>query len=139
MSEIRVTTLKDTSGANSSTTEQIASGRAKAFLNFNGTGVVAIRASFNVNTITDNGTGDYSVSFTNALADANYVISNGNGFSSVAPAQPASWSIIVPLGSGSSPFAQSPTSGGFRVISVSANDFAGSRNDCGHVMLTIDR
>lgn len=44
----------------------------KAWVNFNGTGTVAIRASFNVSSITDNGTGDYTVNFTNALADANY-------------------------------------------------------------------
>ena len=50
-----------------------ASGLAKAWVNFNGTGTVAIRASFNVSSITDNGTGDYTVNFTTALADANYV------------------------------------------------------------------
>lgn len=44
----------------------------KAWVNFNGTGTVAIRASFNVSSITDNGTGDYTVNFTNALADANF-------------------------------------------------------------------
>ncbi|WP_197728972.1 hypothetical protein [Rhizobium ruizarguesonis] len=44
----------------------------KAWVNFNGTGVVAIRASKNVSSITDNGTGDYTVNFTTALADANY-------------------------------------------------------------------
>ena len=49
-----------------------ASGLAKAWVNFNGTGTVAIRASFNVSSITDNGTGDYTVNFTTALADANY-------------------------------------------------------------------
>jgi len=47
---------------------------AKAWVNFNGTGTVAIRASFNVTSITDNGTGDYTVNFTNALTDANYAI-----------------------------------------------------------------
>ncbi len=72
MSEIRVTTLKDTSGGNSSTTADIFSGRAKAWVNFNGTGVVAIRAQYNVSSITDNGTGDYTVNFTNAMTDANY-------------------------------------------------------------------
>jgi hypothetical protein len=44
----------------------------KAFVNFNGTSTVAIRASYNVSSITDNGTGDYTVNFTSALADANY-------------------------------------------------------------------
>ena len=46
----------------------------RAWVNFNGTGTVAIRASFNVSSITDNGTGDYTINFTNAFADANYSI-----------------------------------------------------------------
>jgi predicted flavoprotein YhiN len=44
----------------------------QAWVNFNGTGTVAIRASYNVSSITDNGTGDYTVNFTNALVDADY-------------------------------------------------------------------
>ena len=72
MSEIRVTTLKDTAGSNSSTAAEIFNGRAKAWVNFDGTGTVAIRADYNVNTITDNGPGDYTVNFTTAFADANY-------------------------------------------------------------------
>jgi len=44
----------------------------RAWVNFNGTGTVAIRASGNVSSITDNNTGDYTVNFTNAFADANY-------------------------------------------------------------------
>ena len=43
-------------------------------MNFNGTGTVAIRASGNVSSITDNGTGDYTVNFTTALVDANYSV-----------------------------------------------------------------
>ena len=41
-------------------------------MNFNGTGTVAIRASGNVSSITDNGTGDYTVNFTTAMPDENY-------------------------------------------------------------------
>ena len=47
---------------------------AKAWVNFNGTGTVAIRASQNVSSITDNGTGNYTVNFTTAFSDTNYVI-----------------------------------------------------------------
>jgi hypothetical protein len=47
----------------------------RAWVNFNGTGTVAIRASGNVSSITDNGTGDYTVNFTTALVDANYSVS----------------------------------------------------------------
>ena len=44
----------------------------RAWVNFDGTGTVAIRASGNVTSITDNGTGNYTVNFTTAMPDANY-------------------------------------------------------------------
>ena len=44
----------------------------KAWVNFNGTGTPAIRGSFNVSSITDNGTGDFTINFTNAMSNANY-------------------------------------------------------------------
>lgn len=53
----------------------------RAWVNFNGTGTVAIRASGNVTSITDNGTGVYTVNFTTSMPDANYTILgtvNGN-------------------------------------------------------------
>ena len=46
----------------------------RAWVNFNGTGTPAIRASGNVTSLTDNGTGDYTVNFTTALVDANYAV-----------------------------------------------------------------
>lgn len=67
MSTLRVNTLQNTSGVEVYT--------AKAWVNFNGTGTVAIRASGNVSSIIDNGTGSYTINFTNAMADANYAIS----------------------------------------------------------------
>lgn len=46
--------------------------QCRAWVNFNGTGTVAIRASGNVSSITDNSTGNYTVNFTTAMPDANY-------------------------------------------------------------------
>ena len=46
----------------------------RAWVNFNGTGTVAIAGSGNVSSITDNGTGDYTVNFTTAMVDANYCL-----------------------------------------------------------------
>ena len=57
----------------------VASGTAKAWVNFNGTGTVAIRAAFNVTSITDNGTGNYTVNFTTAMPDANYSVTGITG------------------------------------------------------------
>ena len=58
----------------------------RAWVNFNGTGTVAIRASFNVSSITDNGVGNYTVNFTTAMVDANYsaVVTSGSPYQ-VAP------------------------------------------------------
>jgi len=51
---------------------------------FNGTGAVAITASFNVSSITDNGTGDYAINFSNALSDASYsAVASVNSLGSV--------------------------------------------------------
>jgi len=89
MSTLRVTSITTPSGG-----QPTVAGLARAWVNFNGTGTVAIRASLNVSSITDNGTGDYTVNFTTAMPDANYSVggigasSSGNswGFMSLATA-----------------------------------------------------
>ena len=68
----------------------------RAWVNFNGTGTVAIRASGNVSSITDNGTGDYTINFTTAMPDINYTVV-GQGVN------PASWTY------GPQPFISSPS------------------------------
>ena len=75
MSEIRATTISDAAGTGPITlTGQYA---AKAWVNFNGTSTVAIRESGNVSSVTDNGSGDYTVNFTTAMPDANYSWTQG--------------------------------------------------------------
>ena len=56
----------------------------RAWVNFNGTGTVAIRASGNVTSITDNGVGDYTVNFTTAMTDVNYAVTSLNRSPGVA-------------------------------------------------------
>jgi len=56
----------------------------RAWVNFNGTGTVAIRASGNVSSITDNGTGDYTVNFATAMPDANYAVIRSIDYDSTA-------------------------------------------------------
>jgi len=81
MSTLKVNNLQDINGANNSTPEQVAQGRAKAWVDFNGQGTVAIRDSFNVSSITDNGTGNYDVTFSISFPNAHYcfLASAGNG------------------------------------------------------------
>ena len=77
MSTVKAANLQNTgSGAptfkNSSGTEigQL----VKAWVNFDGTGTVAIRGDFNVSSLTDNGTGDYTITFDTALANNDYAL-----------------------------------------------------------------
>jgi len=70
--KVVVSTLNNDTGVLA--TQNGMTGIAKAWVNFNGTGTVAIRDSFNVSSITDNGTGDYTVNFTTAMPNANYAI-----------------------------------------------------------------
>ena len=65
---------------NDSTTILSGYSGAKAWVNFNGTGTVAIRSSYNVSSITDNGTGDYTINFTTAMVDANYAQGTGTSY-----------------------------------------------------------
>ena len=60
----------------------------RAWVNFNGTGTVAIRQSFNVSSITDNGVGSYTVNFTTAMPDTNYIYAGGD----------ESWGIVQGVG-----------------------------------------
>jgi hypothetical protein len=55
----------------------VAGGLCRAWVNFNGTGTVAIRAAHNVSSITDNGTGNYTVNFATAMPDVNYAVLGG--------------------------------------------------------------
>ena len=51
----------------------------RSWVNFNGTGTIAIRASGNVSSITDNGTGDYIVNLSTGMPDTNYAVVSGQG------------------------------------------------------------
>lgn len=74
MSTLRTNTLQNAAGSKSVPVDTVVDGTAKAWVNFNGTGTVAIRAAFNVSSITDNNVGDYTVNFSTAMPDANYAV-----------------------------------------------------------------
>ena len=80
MSTAKFNTLSNLAGSRTVPVDTVAQGTAKAWVNFNGTGTVAIRASFNVTSITDIGTGNYNVNFTTAMPDANYACAALNPF-----------------------------------------------------------
>ena len=105
MSTLKVNTIQNTSGASSSTPAQIEQGRAKMWISLNGTGTIAIRDSFNVSSVADNNTGDYTINIDSDMADGNYCaqVSGGNAAASgtgpwntiYAPANTAATSIRV--------------------------------------------
>ena len=71
---LTISTLSD--GTNSTSSTNCIQGSAKAWVNYTGA-AGAVQASYNVSSVTRNGTGDYTINFTNALTDANYAIAGG--------------------------------------------------------------
>ena len=65
-------------GEGNSTTTNLQQGLCKCWADFNGSGTPALTDSFNSGGITDNGTGDYTVSYTNNMASSNYVFTGCN-------------------------------------------------------------
>ena len=76
MSTIIASNISD--GTTSVASTYVVNGSAKAWVNFNGTSTVAIRDSLNVGSITDNGTGNYTVNISSAMSNANYAGVNGS-------------------------------------------------------------
>jgi hypothetical protein len=79
---LRVNTLTDASSNNSVPMATVASGSAKCWMDLNGSGTIALRDSFNIASVADNGTGLYTVSLTNDFESTNYIYS-GSAESSV--------------------------------------------------------
>jgi hypothetical protein len=115
-----VSTLNNDTGVLA--TQNGMTGIAKAWVNFNGTGTIAIRDSFNVSSLTDNGTGNYTVNFTTAMPNANY--------SSVASGgTPGTRANLV-----SAPAGTAPTT---TALSVLCFDTVGNAQDPSYVCLSI--
>ena len=105
----------------------------RAWVNFNGTGTVAIRASGNVSSITDNGVGDYTVNFTTAMPDTSYAFSGAAGY---YPTENNA-AQVVKLRGGSSAYI---AAGSVRIVVAQAASGGGvSLLDCDLVALSIFR
>ena len=76
MSTLKVNTIQDASGSNSSTAEQIAQGRAKVWINFD-MNAGSITDSFGFSSITDDGTGLFTITYSSAFSNTNYCILSG--------------------------------------------------------------
>lgn len=84
----------------------------RAWVNFNGTGTVAIRASGNVSSITDNGTGSYTINFTTAMPDANYSVDASSSPTGSNPSQVLMFASITPWAT------SSPAASNFTIATV---------------------
>ena len=129
MSTLNVDALVGNTSANAitvrgegSATTSLQQGLAKAWLNMNGTGTVAIRDSFNIASITDNGTGDHTGTFTTAMNNDDFVCSGEGGTES---------------GGSSHMFlcAHTKATGSARVTNLSDGGGAGDRNIHGWMLM----
>lgn len=75
-------TLAGAAGATPTANKMYKDSIVKAWINFNGTGTIAINDSFNVTSITDNGTGNYTITWDTDFADANYAWTGNSGSNS---------------------------------------------------------
>lgn len=81
MSLLKVNAVSNVLGTQQGNIADIVQGYAKAWVNFNGQGTLAVRSSYNVSSVTDlGGLGQYRVNFTNNLADANYAVVVGGSY-----------------------------------------------------------
>jgi len=101
----------------------------RAWVNFNGTGTVAIRASGNVSSITDNGTGDYTINFTNAMPDANYSVTGTTSPSTGISNIPAATLVLS--------YATAPTTSARRIFTGDSRN--GGFQDCEYINVAIHR
>lgn len=69
---LKVDRIENQAGSAGVPTDTVIEGSAKSWINFNGTGIIATRDSFNVTSLVDNGTGNYTVNLVNSMANTNY-------------------------------------------------------------------
>lgn len=116
MSTIRTNTLSNVAGTQSTAIENAINGSAKAWVNFNGQGTVAIRASYNVSSITDLGTGTYYVNFSTAMPNTNYCVTSTRNWRGVL--NPDEWNVGSVLMIGADTINNSPTDAGNNFVVI---------------------
>jgi len=107
----------------------IQQGLAKSWVNFNGTGTIAARDSSNVGSLTDNGTGDYTVNFTNNMNNDDYAVSWNAGLKSV------SWGLPIFIGLSGAGNNDCFSTSKFRVGSTQPDDSLVDNNMCNAISL----
>jgi len=111
---------------NSTATDNAIYGSAKAWVNFNGVSGTSIRSSYNVSSVTRNNVGQYTVAFTNALPDANYIVSGFPSRSAPASAYGSMWAM----------YSSAPTASSFQ---IQALNYAGTLEDSYYSYIAVFR
>jgi hypothetical protein len=123
MSTLKVNALQDTSGNGFYP--------ARAWVNFNGTGTVAIREDGNTSSITDDGTGLYTVTFSNSLTDANYAVGQGGSQNASYPTSSANAMSVR--------YDTAPTSSNFKCTTGHVGTSGGIARDLAAVHFSVTR
>ena len=120
MSTIGVDNARPSAGG---TSYSLTDGVAKAWVNFNGTGTIATRDSYNLTGLTDNAAGDYSVSYTNNFS--------GNGYSYGGMSSSSAFAGAYPLSATSLSELTDPSSSSTRINSgiTGSTVYAGDEKD----------
>ncbi len=122
MSTLRANTLQNANGTRTR-------GTCWAWVNFTSITATAITGSFNVSSLIDNGTGDTTINFTTALADANYAVALGN----ISPTTALTSNNLTVHGDNTNPTLKSTTQ--LRVFSGATN--TGTPGDQGQCSVVI--
>jgi len=72
-------------------TQSLQQGLAKAWVNFNGTGTIAVRDSLSVSGLVDNATGDFSINFSNSMSNSNYAFQGASQLDTTGFANNSDW------------------------------------------------
>lgn len=123
MSTLNVSNITD--GTTTVGTSYVVNGSAKAWVNFNGTNTASVRSSLNVSSLTDNGTGDFTINFSSSLTDSNYA-SNFGGNQDLSNYN----KYVV------GPYSSAPSSSAFRIRS---QDSGGSARDFQYTFVSFFR
>jgi len=126
MSNIRIDNIAPSAGG---TYRNAPRGIAAAWVNFNGIGTVAIRDSVNASSISDSGTGQYSLNFSSSTANINYSISGGtNGSNNTFPTTATVSGNIRFNTATTQPYKTQPTTSAF-IITISQDQSLGAPLD----------
>ena len=128
---LKVDTIQNTSAAHSSTTQQIAEGRAKAWVQWISDGTLSIYDSFNISSVSDDGVGQFTVNIDTNMANANYVVVG----SSQGEGSPNGSHNLIQIHSKHPNDADDPTAGSFQCCVVHPPNNV--KQDCDRIMIVV--